>query len=106
MQPKELAYPVGHPKHPDFDGVAEETHTSTGYDYEDSHPARGGLGQQVPIEATTSNIPRQGFRHLLGLDLTTLHAAEAEFSKLDAKEQARRLEWNEKGIPVSELEKG
>lgn len=105
MQPIELAYPVGHPKHPDFTGVAEETHTSTGYDYEDVHPARGGLGQQVPIDATTEKTPRQGFRHLYGLDLTTLRAAEAAFSKLDAKEQARRLEWNEKGIPASELER-
>lgn len=105
MQPSELAYPVGHPKHPDFRGVAEETHTTTGYDYPDDHPARGGQGQRVPLEPGTEAIPRQGFRHLLGLDLSTLGAAESEFEGLSADERKRRLEWNETGIPASELER-
>lgn len=105
MQPHELAYPVGHPKHPDFAGVAEESHTTHGYDYDDSHPARGGQGQRVPLVPGTEATPREGFRHLLGLDLSTLRAAESEFSHLSAEEQKRRREWNVKGIPASELER-
>lgn len=105
MQPTELAYPVGHPKHPDFEGVAQETHTTTGYDYDDSHPARAGQGQRVPLEPCTEAIPREGFRHLLGLDLTTLRAAESEFSNLSADEQKRRRQWNVTGIPAAELER-
>ncbi len=100
----ELAYPVGHPKHPDFKGVAQETHTSHGYDYADENPARAGLGQPVPLQPGTEATPREGFRHFFGLDLSTLRKAEAAFSKLHAEEKERRLEWNEKGIPAEMLE--
>jgi hypothetical protein len=101
----ELAYPVGHPKHPDFKGVAQETHGSIGYDYEDSHPARGGLGQPVPIEPTTERTPREGFRHLYGLDLSTLANALKEFHALPKAEQEERMEWNANGIPADVLER-
>lgn len=100
----ELSYPVDHPKHPDFKGVAQETHTSTGYDYEDSHPARGGQGQPVPIEPTTETIPRQGFRHLYGLPLTTLRESETAFAALPPREQEARHKWNVTGIPADVLE--
>jgi hypothetical protein len=104
MQPHELAYPVGHPKHPDFKGVATETHTTFGFDFADDHAGRGGQGQPVQLEPGTEATPREGFRHLFGLPLHTLAAAEAAFSKLPAAEKAERFEWNEKGIPAEMLE--
>ncbi|PYX71592.1 MAG: hypothetical protein DMG78_14900 [Acidobacteria bacterium] len=100
----ELAYPVGHPKHPDFKGVATETHTTHGFDFADEHPARGGAGQPVPLEPGTEKTPREGFRHLFGLDLSTLAKAETQFAKLNANEKEQRLEWNEKGFPPEILE--
>jgi len=97
----ELAYPVGHPKHPEFRGVAKETHTTFGFDYADDHAARGGLGQPVPLEPGTENVPREGFRHLYGLPLSTLGEAEKAFAKLPAADRAARLEWSVTGIPAA-----
>jgi hypothetical protein len=104
MQPHELAYPVGHPKHPDFKGVATETHTTFGFDFADDHAGRGGQGQPVQLEPGTEATPREGFRHLFGLPLGTLAEAEKAFSGLDLKDQKARLEWNEKGIPAAVLQ--
>ncbi len=100
----ELAYPVGHPKHPDFKGKLEETHTPFGFDYPDNHPARAGQGQPVPLVPVTDGEPHAGFRHLFGLKGNTLAECQATFDKLDAERRAERAKWNKDGIPADVLE--
>lgn len=102
----ELAYAVDHPAHPANKGKPmPETHTDFGYDYANTHPARGGQGQPVPIEMVTG-LCRDGFRHLHGLPGATLREAEAAFRALSAIEQEKRAKWNETGIPPEEIVEG
>jgi len=96
----ELAYPVGHPAHPDFDKKnLRETRTGFEYDYPPNHPARGGQGQPVPYTGVEGE-PHAGFKHLHGLPGATLVERQREFLRLPLEEQKARLEWNENGIPA------
>jgi hypothetical protein len=101
---RELAYPEGHPAHPDFKGEMKETRFGPRFDYADDRAPRGGHGQPVPLQPGTSNVPRDGFRHLHGLDLSTLAAAEQQFAALPKEEQEQRQKWNQDGIPAQPKE--
>ena len=102
----ELAYPVGHPAHPDTPKKdRKETHTSFEYDFGPDHPARAGQGQPVLTEQG-SHIPVDGHKHLFGLNGDTLAEKQASFAELSALEQERRMEWNDTGIPPELLEEG
>ncbi len=96
----ELAYPVGHPKHPDFKGVAKETHTTFEYDYAPTHPARGGQGQPVLLVGVECQ-PVDGYKHLHGLPGATLAECEKQFAALPEGERKARLKWNTEGIPAA-----
>jgi hypothetical protein len=97
----DLAYPVDHPAHPDNAGKKFSTPpTPFSHDYMPDHPARGGQGQSVPLQAVAEG-PRDGFKHLHGLAASTLQEAEKLFAALPGKEREARLEWNKKGIPVA-----
>lgn len=103
-QRTELAYPEGHPKHPDFKGKLVESRTGFEYDYPPKHPARGGQGQPVPMAPFTEHEPHDGHRHLHGLDGHTLQERENSFAQLPAEEQAARMKWNTEGIPAPPAE--
>jgi hypothetical protein len=100
----ELSYAIDHPAHPANKGKPmPETHTDFGYDYANTHPARGGQGQPVPTECGTG-LPSDGFKHLHALPGATLREAETAFRALGEMEQDRRLKWNKDGIPSDEIE--
>ncbi|MBA0084831.1 MAG: hypothetical protein HRJ53_07540 [Acidobacteria bacterium Pan2503] len=96
----EQAYPPEHPAHPDNAGKPYiSPGTPITNDYPAKHPARGGQGQAIPTEGVTG-LPRQGFRHLRGLEGKTLAELEQAFAELPQDEQAARLKWNQEGFPA------
>jgi hypothetical protein len=100
----ELAYSIDHPAHPDNKGKHFlESHTTFGYDYDHTHPARGGQGQPVLTEQG-GNVPVDGHKHLFGLPGATLAEREAAFRALGQVEQDQRAGWNKSGVPAELLE--
>jgi len=101
---REQAYEPDHPAHPDNAGKPYHSPgTPLTNDYMPGTPARGGQGQTVPTEAASFR-PRQGYRHLHGLEGHTLAELEKSFAALPREEQAARMKWNETGIPAQPAE--
>lgn len=100
----ELAYAENHPAHPANKGKKfSEPRTAWNSDYPADHPCRGGQGQAIPLAAAEEG-PRDGFKHLHGLDGHTLAERQKEFARLAPNEREARLKWNEDGIPASPAE--